>query len=269
MRGDRPSQLSPEEEKRRWYFFRLARDLEREGEVLTLQAKFGLWKKKPIPNPEKLKTLERIHQAPEHMFVVTARAQILGELLGLSPKVQRNLTLAAGMHDAYKAVERAITGPLEHSYQSFRIAEAAEHASLKEAGVLDELVTLQNAAGHDWDTAIELINQRDIMDEGWAWLILYVVDMYSRGTNPATTIRERLATDRKVYTLFDETAREFTPSGEGGFDAMERTGNAALAKIAQEISRRLGITIAAEELPLFIDKELQKRIAAGSSNDNG
>ncbi len=236
---------------------------------------FGLWEKKTITDPEKrakfLKTKERIHQAPEHMFVVTARVQILAEWLGLSEEVTQQLMKAAALHDAYKAIERAITKPLRYTYQSFRIAEAAEIASLREAGVSGELITLQNAGGHDWGTATELIEDDDLMDEGWAWLVLYVVDMYSRGTDPATGIHDRLANDREVYTKFHETAKGNVPGHpeEGGFDAMERTGNAALAKIAKRISERLGKEVTPEELPMLVDQELNRRIQSLSQNANG
>lgn len=252
------------QEKKRRYFIRLMMSVR--NEAIKLHQTFGLFEKKPVEDKDKLekflKRFERKHQAPEHMFMVTARVQILAEWLGLSEKVTRELTIAAALHDAYKAIERDITNPLDYTYQSFRIAEAAEVASLREMGVSEDLITLQNAGGHDWTTATELTDQDDMMDEGWAWLVLYAIDMYSRGIEPVTSIHDRLTNDRRFYTKFDETAKGNVPDHpeEGGFDAMERTGNAALVKIAKRISERLGGDVDPEQLPLLVDKELRRRI---------
>lgn len=245
-------------------------------QAVGVQKKFGLFEKKLVTTNSQdhapKKTLERKHQAPEHMLVVTARTKVLADWLGLSSKTTYDLSLAASLHDAFKAQEREITARAGFNWDSFRVAEVAEGEALLKLGVSKELIELSSAAGHPINEAQKKLEQVDLSESDWAWIILHYVDMASRGVEWATydPIEARLSHDEKLYTGFDESAVgkiEGHPD-ERGFEAMRRTGKGAQQRISTELSSRQGREIDPKNLLLMVDKEIKRRIETISVNIN-
>lgn len=271
------------EEKRRRYFYRLAISVEEEVLPLYEQLyqeldppRLGLFKeKRPVfrdSTKERLegkslpKTIERRHGAPEHMAVVTARAQVLADWLELNDEVKRMLTVAGMMHDAYKGREHEITSAAGSTWQSFNVAEEEETKVLRELGVSEQVIELAHGAGHPVKRVDELNARENLSDFELAFLIMFYVDNYTVEMYWATPgiIEERIQDGVRKYPGFHESAKGNISEDpeEKGFDALRRTTYATQARIAAEMAKRQGREVDSMQLPLLVDEELRKRIEA-------
>lgn len=231
-------------------------------EAIRLQKRFGLFEKEMFTGEVKFK--RRRHQAPEHMLVVTARAMILGEWLGLSSEIMQDLKLSAAMHDAFKAEEHKITKEGNFTWKSFEIAEAKETEELRKAEVSEELIDLIHAAGHPLNEAQRKIKMQNLFEADWAWLLIFYTDNYTSGVSWANgdSIEERFGKDRVKYIGFDESAigKIDGHPNERGFDALIRVGKEAQKKIAERLSELKGESVEPAELPVLVDEEITRRI---------
>lgn len=252
-------------DKKRQYFVGLGL---RMREALRLHKKAGLWERKDGNRDW--------GSVSEHCLVEVARVDILADKLNLPEDIRKNLNTAAALHDFFKKGEKEIVTSEGLSWDSFEKASEESTRQMREAGFNERIIRLANSIGHGSLVETEsILNKESLSSEDVAYLVLHYVDDYTIGSdwaNPIENIDDKQINDldRRVdknkanqrYARLNEEGRTKL-SGETAFEAQRRIGHLVEEKLATliAVAENTDQIIDPKELPQFIDREIQSKIA--------
>ena len=252
------------DDKRRPYFEKLA------GKVMPaieMHKKFDL-----LDDP-------KWRNVSEHCLMEAARVEIIAGLIGLSQDIIKDLVTTSALHDFYKKYEiGAIQEELKSGGNGWgAIYKTADERNrhIKEANFNDRVKRLVNASGGNPETlfkAKKILDQSNITEEDWAFLFVYYVDSYTRGSNWAETADNLNDVDRRLdknasnpnYSKQNFNVKKFDDDplfrGKSIFQAMKEISHMIEKRLCVLIKDKTGIMINSLELPEFIDSEIMSII---------
>lgn len=253
--------------KRRAYFFKLGLEVR---EALKLHKTSGLWDGRGR---------ERAWgNISEHCLVEVARVSIFADILGLSQEIKRDLMTAAALHDFFKKGERGILESGGLTSESFEKSAEEINLRMHKARFGDSVIRMVNAIGHGRPRSIleaEQLLGKPLSEQKIASLVIHYVDAYTVGSD--WTQPSEISSDGKRINDMDRRYQEMEQNprliqlneegekyfpGEKLLSAQLRVGHLVEAKLADLVSQKLNTPVDPLELPNFIDKELQARIAS-------
>lgn len=244
------------ERAKTWYFATLA---SRINPVMELHKEQGLLDKSEDGQRE-------WGNVPEHCLVEAARAREFAELFGFSEDLSEDLLLAAGVHDFFKRSEKDFSEKQELRWEGFSEATVHSNELMRQGGLSDRVVYLANAVGHETflDTQ-KLLEQGELSDDELAYLIMHLIDDYTKGTDwvesGADPIEHRVKANEENlgYHALNEAGRQVF-GGKTTFETQLELGRAVEQRLSQVIAERTHTTIEPAELPLAIDTKIRQRI---------
>lgn len=250
-------------DKKRQYFVKLGLQMR---EALKLHKKAGLWEKK--------EGKREWGNVSEHCLVEAARVDVFADKLNLSEDLKHDLKIAAALHDFFKKGEKEIVTSEGLTWDSFDKATAESTRLMREAGFSERIVRLANSMGHDSLFETEsIVKKESLSPEEIAYLILHYVDDYTIGSDwvePLENVGDKQINnlDRRIdkneanprYARLNEEGRTKF-AGETTFEAQRRIDYLVEERLASLIVEKTGQNISPKELPQFIEREIQSKIA--------
>lgn len=239
-------------EQKKWaYFVKLGA---RASEWLqTHDTLGGLW--------EGASRKERWTNVSQHCMVEAARAEVLADLLALSPQTKEQLFAAAILHDFNKKQEIEYTAAKGRTVESFDEIYEMSRQKLRGAGIGDTLIELADSVGHSSAEDMEEILAKDSLSEyDIARLAMHYLDDYTLNAEWASTFDgEKNDLDRRLDA--NDTNPKYKKLFDSGRYALQRSvGGLVETKLAELIKERSGQEVAAKLLPETIDERLKQRI---------
>lgn len=208
----------------------------------------------------------------EHCLVVTARAQVLGEMLGLSEQRIIDLMYAGVLHDFSKRKEKELKVPeggitweqYEKEISEYSIDQITKH------GFSQEIAELAESVGHGPLLKIEeMLKDPDNLNEyDVAYLAMHYIDNYSIGSEwvkptdgMTNEIDRRTLKDKNNNTLknLQEDGKKIF-AGRNYTEIMQETGHDIEKLLVKIIKRNKNLDIEPLRLPEYIDEEIKKKI---------
>ncbi len=214
----------------------------------------------------------------EHCLVEVARAQVLAEKLNLTEDIQKELRLAAAVHDANKKHEITSLKSQGSSIATLQKVSDEMEVLLQQKGVSDRVIHMAGSVGMTekvyndikpiLDKGVESLTEDEI-----AYLIMHYVDVYTVGdrfVEPAEKISGDMYKndlDRRIdknennpnYTNLNEESRAYF-DGKSLYQVQREVGYEVEEKLAQLLAVRAEETIDPKFLPEYIDTEIRKKI---------
>ena len=213
---------------------------------------------------------------PEHALVVSARTQLLAELLGLSDEVKRDLGLALSVHDFSKRHEKELEVP--EGGITWDMYE--ENVALYERKILTNrefskrAIRISEHTGHDGVLKVERILAKDeLTGEEIVSIIIFYVDAYTRSSDwviPAEQAEDGSLINeidrRTERNLKNPTLENLNQEGKLHFNGMTMSeaiglaAHSAAERIVELLEERVGIKVTPKRLPEFVDEEIKREI---------
>ena len=213
---------------------------------------------------------------PEHALVVSARTQLLAELLGLSDEVKRDLGLALSVHDFSKRHEKELEVP--EGGITWDMYE--ENVALYERKILTNrefskrAIRISEHTGHDGVLKVERILAKDeLTGEEIVSIIIFYVDAYTRSSDwviPAEQAEDGSLINeidrRTERNLKNPTLENLNKEGKLHFNGMTMSeaiglaAHSAAERIVELLEERVGIKVTPKRLPEFVDEEIKREI---------
>lgn len=263
-------QYNPEEEfehKKTKFFSGLALQLK---ESLRLHKEAGLWERKEGKRDW--------GNVSEHCLVEVARSKIFADWLGFSEGTEKNLMVAAALHDFNKRqeiqqVKKAIAEG-KSNWDAFEESGEESKRKMEEAGFSETVIWLASSVGHTSFVETEsILKKPELSEDELAYLVLHYTDEYTRGSEwaiPAETDEEGSKVnelDRRVdkneanpnYDQLNEEGKAHF-GGETTFQAQRRIGHEVENRLAAIINQKREELINPKDLPELIDQDIRAKI---------
>lgn len=228
----------------------------------------------------------------EHCLVETARAEKLGKWIGLSDDLIRDMKIGAFLHDYSKRQEitvireanKAGTSPLA----AVKIEQQESEQLLIKHGFGNRIRRLASSAGGYAPQLIEaqrILDQTNISDEDWAYLIVHYVDDCSVGADwveaskistdgTRINIIDYRAIGNKAKTDYNRISEEIGAElayhpvlgGMNNHDSMSIVSHGIEKRLAERISERTGESIDPLLIPDLVDQRIIEDIALAASD---
>jgi hypothetical protein len=220
----------------------------------------------------------------EHVLVVAARVDVMGQLLELSQEMRAKLRTAAILHDAGKYEERLVMLYAQRQgiseWDAYLQAGTRSVIAMNQLGLHKDVISIANAAGHtSIPTAREYLKCEQLTDTQKSWLALHYIDDITRGSasiqpasiHPQTSILENDLDRRMDMNRANPAYANLNKEGmhrEGfampTFDAQQEVGHAVEQRLFAMITAEKLCSVAAlktlpvpAQLPEIIDQLVQ------------
>ena len=252
------------EKQKTKYFSQLAIKVK---EMLKFHKVAGLWERKGEKRDW--------GNVSEHCLVEVARADVFAEKLKLTDAVERDLVLAAALHDFFKKAEKemAVAGKL--NWELYERSGQAQTQSLVDAGVKPEIIKLVNSVAHSALADMEKLLRKDqLNDEEIAALIMHYIDDYTvnaewaeladqTGKNDLDRRLDKAESNPRYEQINKDGIGRFREN-ETAYQAQRRIGHDVEARLAELIIEKSGEIINPRDLPTVIDQEIKNKIESMS-----
>lgn len=263
--------ITPFEQKRKTYFFKLGLVVRRalrqhkERKLLVKQISEG-----------ELKGDWR--NVSEHCLVVSARARILAEWIGLPEATISKMLVGAALHDFSKKeeIEAATKARMENTSAWDAFEKVAEDAKkqLQEAGFEEDVIWLAQAAPYgSINQTEEILNKEHISDLEAAFIIIHYADSISQGSDWVSPmeidpvgsqvnqldLRLQIGESNPKYGKLNEEGRAHF-QGETTFQAALRVGHRIEDRLSKLIQERERVSFEPKHLPERVDLVIKERI---------
>jgi myo-inositol-1(or 4)-monophosphatase len=259
------------QERKRRYFSALALGLK---EGLWLHKEAGLWNRLQDGTRDAA-------NITQHCLAEAARCRAIGPALELPAEVQRDLGLAAALHDFNKLEEKKylaaarVQGSSE--YEAFDAAGTEANALMREAQFSEPVIRLANSVAHPSLPMIEeILEKQHLTPYDLAALILHYIDDISNGSDWVKHAQDETrasvsAIDGRLdigeanprYQKLNEEGRTHL-RGRTVFEALRQTGHKVENRLAAILSEKTGTEIRPNELALWIDARVHEQIGEDS-----
>ncbi|HSX32126.1 MAG TPA: hypothetical protein VLF43_02600 [Candidatus Saccharimonadales bacterium] len=212
--------------------------------------------------------------AVQHCLVQGARAEVIGNMLGLQPDEIAELQEAAVLHDSFKAHEVKIMKEKGPSWDSYDEAQAEARKSWERTGrhstrVMDIAGSVAHESIHDME-AILAKPDEDLTAFDKARLAMHYLDDYTveyywaEPTDAEGNDLDRRMTkneNNERYKALNETGRQHF-NGETAYQAQRRSGHQVEDRLATLITANTGVELNPLDLPVIIDNQIKQEILA-------
>lgn len=225
----------------------------------------------------------------EHCLVETARVETLGGWIGLPEDSIKDMKIGAFLHDYSKRQEIIATKEANKSGTSplaaVKVEQQKSEELLIEHGYGNRVRRLASSAGGYAPQLIEaqrILDQPDISDEDWAYLIVHYVDDCSIGTDwvrpsQVNTTGNRVniidyrAEGNKAKTGYNRISEEISAEladhpvlgGMNSHDSMSIVSHGIERRLAQRIAEITGESIDPLLIPELVDQRIRQALTNG------
>lgn len=234
----------------------------------------------------KVEGAENWRNVPEHCLVEAARSKTLGRWIGLPEPLVKDMTLGAMLEDFRKRSEIKSTQVAnlrgESPLAAVTFEEQVDDDSLRIFGFGNAVRRLAGATGGLVPQLVEsqrLLDQPNLSDEDWAYLIVHYVDDCSIGSDwvrpsEVTTdgryvniidFKERALRDNPNYgrisiEVTEELAAHPQFSGMENLQAWATVSKHIEQRLTEKINERTGETIEPYLIPELVDQKIAAEI---------
>lgn len=214
----------------------------------------------------------------EHCLVVAARAQVMGQWVGLSEEVISKMLVGAALHDFSKKQEiemaKRATAQNTSAWDAFEQVTHQAVKQLQDEGFDNEVIWLAQAAPYgSIKQTDEILRKENISELETAFLIIHYSDDISQGTEWVSPMLEesdgtivnqldrrlRLGENNPKYAKLNEEGRNYF-QGETTFQTALRAGHQIEERLTALIEAREHVSFDSKQLPERIDNTLRERI---------
>ena len=217
----------------------------------------------------------------EHCLVQVARSEVLGNLIGLQPDLISDMRMGASLHDFDKKQQITATRQANQAGVSPLVAvrneEIIAEDILRTAGFSDRVRRLSNASGGDVPVLVEvqkILDQENISDDDWGYLIVHYVDDCSIGTDwvarssEGRNIIDYRTEQNKAKADYNKITQEMSLElssyprfgGMNNLDAMSFVSHQIEQKLAARIKKTTGEDVDSLTIPELIDQKIRESI---------